>query len=524
MASSVVRKNKAFGNPIRICPQHPRKKIVSVCNTCGEQFVCLLCIAAAHTGHRLVETDDYLNVKKVSLSGLLVDSDAKIKTIDERVEKVQQFRVDNKKVLEHTIQAVNNRGAELKAEIDKIILDFTQRSREVCEKNTDILEAMEKRLLTQLTDITAIVNKCKTALANDKNADMGSLERSLRVENARPFKPFPVLQTPGLIAEEDPAAQQLILFGSMNLKDWRLEIFDPNEDDLISDASSSITGNSKLKTATVKAIASFRHVTQGRISIVAPTLDGKAWVVKGGSCEADLMLQSGDTKQTTVVESYLNVADLMVKGDSTKTVILCSDGTIRNILQTGKTNLMYRTKNTATSLCESVEAGSIWVTQDDGKVVKYSKDGEISQTIHTDPSGRKLFSMPIKVRVNRRTGDMAVIEDSLPRHVLIMDRRSNILFRFHGDLTLDERQNHVPDGEGQGRSRFIPTAVCFDRNSNVVVCDAGTKSVMLVDRRGRATKSIWRDGNLPTSCGTQPNGDLWVGFSNGKVKVLRYLI
>ncbi|OWF48590.1 uncharacterized protein LOC110452891 [Mizuhopecten yessoensis] len=523
MASSVVRRNKAYGNPIRICPQHPRKKIVSVCNTCGEQFVCLLCIAAAHTGHRLVETDDYLNVKKVSLSGLLVDSEAKIKTVDERVEKVQQYRADNKKILEHTIQTVESRGTELKAEIDKIIKDFTQRSKEVGEKNMEILEAIEKKLLSQLTDITAIVNKCKNALANDKNADMGSLEKSLRIENSRPFKPFPVLQLPSLIAEEDPAAQQLILFGSMNIKDWRLEIFDPNDDDLISDTSSSITGKSKLKATSVKAIASFRHVTQGRISTVAPTLDGKAWIVKGGGCEADLMLQSGDTKHTTVVESYLNILDLMVKADSTKTVLLCSDGTIRNILQTGKTNTMYRTKYPVTSLCESAEGGNIWFTQDDGKVVKYSRDGEISQTINTDPSGRKLFSMPIRVRVNRRTGDMVVIEDSLPRHVLIMDKRNNILFRFHGDLTLDERENHVEDGEGQGRTRFIPTAVCFDRNNNVIVCDIGSKSVMLVDRRGRATKSLWRDGNMPTSCGTQPNGDLWVGFSNGKLKVLRYL-
>lgn len=523
MASSLHKLKTVSNVPIKVCPFHPRKKITSVCNTCGEMFVCNLCITALHMGHKLVDTEDYLNVKKHRLNGLLKDTENKIKKVDERLDKISKVKDENSNTAKNVMMDLEKRAEEMKEEIDRIVVSYAEKCRNTEEKNVEILERVKTKLLQQLSDLQDTATMCKNALQPEKYANLANLERHMRAEISKPMKGLPVLQSPVLLygeQEQQLLEQMKVLYGTLTSKDWVVYRKDSADDDLMSTSTKLTSKMPPIKHNLITAIASFRHPSNSRVAVVAPVMDGKAWIARGGTYEGHLMLMTGDIKQTTSVENYLSIIDIMVRSDTTKTIICCTDGSIRTILQSGKNSVMFRTKYSATSLCE-VDSGNILVCHDDGKLIKYAKDGEVLQTLHKDPAGRKLFSLPTRVRVNRRTGDIAVIEDSLPRHVIVMDRRLNILHRFHGDIANNENTDNVE--LDMDMKKFIPSSLCFDRSNNLLIADLGSKSVLLLDRRGRNVRTVWKDGNIPTSLGVQPNGDAWVGFANGKVKIIRYL-
>ncbi|XP_065939210.1 uncharacterized protein [Magallana gigas] len=147
-----------------------------------------------------------------------------------------------------------------------------------------------------------------------------------------------------------------------------------------------------------------------------------------------------------------------------------------------------------------------------GKVTRYNKRGQLTQTIQHDNTGMGLYSGPIYITENNN-GD-----------VVVSDWFSAVVVTEHGGRHRFSYTGH-PSGSGLG-----PRGICTDALSHILVCDIETKTVQMLDKDGKflshlLTKS--QEMRLPYSLSYDVNTHrLWVGSGsryNNKVCVYRYI-
>lgn len=100
------------------------------------------------------------------------------------------------------------------------------------------------------------------------------------------------------------------------------------------------------------------------------------------------------------------------------------------------------------------------------KVTRYSKTGKKTQTIQFDSNGLQLYKLPLDI-VENNNGDVVVSDNK--KAVVVTDRGGKNLFNYTG---------HPP---GSGLS---PRGVCTDSLSHILVVDANTKTVHMINQDG----------------------------------------
>nr|XP_034309389.1 uncharacterized protein LOC105319963 [Crassostrea gigas] len=144
-----------------------------------------------------------------------------------------------------------------------------------------------------------------------------------------------------------------------------------------------------------------------------------------------------------------------------------------------------------------------------GKVTRYNKSGQLTQTIQNDNTGQGLYKEPYYITENNN-GDV-VVSDFMG--VVVTERGGKHCFSYTGHLSeLD----------------LEPRGICTDALSHILVCDNRTDTVQMLDKDGQflshlLTKS--QEMGAPLSLSYDVNTHrLWVGaeYSN-KVCVYRYI-
>lgn len=306
----------------------------------------------------------------------------------------------------------------------------------------------------------------------------------------------------------DKMTRMMTQFGYMDTPVWKPDEDGPKKDEWDAD---DIHYTDPYK---VKVIGHFQVESQRQVLSICPVDNSSAWLICTGSNEASLRTQSGDVSAHMRVKPGAKLNDVVCSADGTK-VFCCAQSSVRKILPDGQDQVLFRTDDYASSLCEAADGGIIVCHDDKGMMVKYSDEGDVITVITEDLDGWKLFSWPRKVRVNHGNGDIAVIEETTPRHVAVMDSNMDELCRFQGRQDLGGKTPDAVD--------FLPRDICFDRNNNIIIADYGNSCVMVIDRGGHVLRTVWRDEMPPTSVGLQNNGDLWVGFLDGQVRIVRYI-
>ncbi|XP_033724781.1 uncharacterized protein LOC117314786 [Pecten maximus] len=364
----------------------------------------------------------------------------------------------------------------------------------------------------------AIISKSKTRTPSGTKTGSQQLKNRLKLEIDRPFDRLPDLQTQTFCPSQR-SDTSIHSIGLIQSKTWVLE------NSAKGDNTNHFLGNmTSISRATeilnVKIMATFRFSVDREIESVFPGFDGRSWVVCTGSTEARLVDHAGDFDQrrSITLDRYVYINDLVTTADKTKTLVCCSDQTIRQVHHgKGHCDVMFRTRHYATSLCESRDAGCILVSHyRDGMLIKYNQNGRALRTIDHDCDGKRLFHSPTSVRVNTTNGDIAVIESSCPRHVVVIDRKLQVLCRYGG-----YEFPTSADGEHKG-GKFVPSDICFDKHDNIVIADSGNKMLVLADRQGTSTRIITTCSLEPRRVGVEPMGHVWTGYQDGTVKIIRY--
>lgn len=501
----------------RLCPHHPERKFDMVCMTCKDELICRKCVSTTHIKHTCAEVDGYFDIKKESFFRLLQKADAKFQGMDARIKRLKTLKDQNKRAIEDTITAVRVRGRELKNKIDKITESFMDECKAVEKSNEDIMKALEETMEQSMNDLKQTIQKSKIVIGSELYEQYGDTERNLRSLVIRKADPLPVLNTPSLSSNVDNSCPEQLqnAYGSLNKKEWRLDKMGLMEDDFTHGIIQPVP--KPPKPFTVSVLASFELSAQKYIRSVWSVDEHKSWVICGGSNEAHLVSARGDVVQTSRVEDGVWITDITCTADGSRTMVCCGDGTIRQILPSGECKIMFHTECYANSLSESEQEGCVTVCRHrEQNLVRATYKGKVMQTINFGADGTPLFCKPVCIRVNKNNGDMVVLEANAPRHVVVFDKDLNLLSRYRGNA------NGYAAEDDSDPDEFQPWDVCFDRQGNIMVADGRTKSLILIDRDGNKIRTLFDDDIGPTCMGMCKNGDMWVGFDYGNVKVIRF--
>ncbi|XP_052692696.1 uncharacterized protein LOC128170970 [Crassostrea angulata] len=143
-----------------------------------------------------------------------------------------------------------------------------------------------------------------------------------------------------------------------------------------------------------------------------------------------------------------------------------------------------------------------------GKVTRYNQSGQLTHTVQYDNTGLKLYSKPNYITENNN-GDVVVTDLCA---VVVTERGGRHRFSYTGH----------PSGSG-----LQPCGICTDALSQILVCDATTDTVQMLDMDGQflshlLTKS--QEKGKPRGLSYDVNTHrLLVGSDNKKLCVYRYI-
>lgn len=146
-----------------------------------------------------------------------------------------------------------------------------------------------------------------------------------------------------------------------------------------------------------------------------------------------------------------------------------------------------------------------------GKVIRYDRTGQLTQTIEYHNSVEQLYYGPSYITENIN-GDVVVSDWKL--RVVVTTRGGRHRFTYTGD----------PIG-----SVMMPLGVCTDALSNILMCAINTNTVMMIDKDGEFLSHIMIMPlfvfNPNCLCYDMKTHRLWVGSSDRKSKVIvnRYI-
>ncbi|XP_021374530.1 uncharacterized protein LOC110463916 [Mizuhopecten yessoensis] len=219
-------------------------------------------------------------------------------------------------------------------------------------------------------------------------------------------------------------------------------------------------------------------------------------------------------------------------------LVTCTDSVVRQMLAVDKSVVKFETDEDLTSLCQ-LSSGNIVVCHYlTSKVVLLDSTGDVLGCLDGKGRDRATVGNPWKVRVNENNDDVVIINRQGPSSIAVVDKDLNIRFLFDGTNTYTAA--NIPDISSSASpremttsvsttsgsncdNRFIPVDACFDSSNNIIIAEYNRKAVLVLDAEGRLLGTLYNECTRPTSLAVDSQGNLWVGYTNGKVDIIRHL-
>ncbi|XP_062601553.1 uncharacterized protein LOC134263250 [Saccostrea cucullata] len=158
------------------------------------------------------------------------------------------------------------------------------------------------------------------------------------------------------------------------------------------------------------------------------------------------------------------------------------------------------------------------------KVVRYNSEGKPIQVIGDENTDQRLFEHPLYITENHN-GDVIVSDQN--RAVVVTDRGGKHRFSYTGPPP--EEQDEFSFTGPLSRSRLLPLGICVDALSNILVSDANSKTIQMIDKDGHFLSVLFSEQRwkkAPRALGyNNKNHLLWVGTSDHKeeISIYRYI-
>ncbi|XP_033725014.1 uncharacterized protein LOC117315002 [Pecten maximus] len=279
-------------------------------------------------------------------------------------------------------------------------------------------------------------------------------------------------------------------------------------------------------------LSTFQHTTFGTVFTIHPNNYGTAIINCFRHKELNHVDKAGKvSKKEHIGFTTLGFISLTTGG---KLLTNIHGKCIMRLTDSGDSHVAFSTSPLIPiQICET-EDGSLLVTLSDNAeydindentrvLTKYTNKGLRMLTVERDNQGQRLFCRPGRLKCNKRNGQIMVGNRTgeTAAHIVVFDTDLRLLFRYLGNgraLSSDDDFN-----ENLINTDFFAVDADFDIFNNIVVVDNHTKSVELLDCYGQLLQIVTQDSDAPRSLCVNFDQTLWIGFTNGKVKVIKYI-
>ncbi|XP_021357142.1 uncharacterized protein LOC110452791 [Mizuhopecten yessoensis] len=531
------------------CKHHPKKKIRFVCESCGGEKICKKCLKSTHKDH---QTSDVSRSNKKhrqagtkhSLNGLIeiIDDDSgkpvdvdrdenedtalidlqkksqtTIEDIDAKVKQFAKVRRDLKLATNVEVEKVRARAFVLKQQVDELTMKLEKRLRDFRKSKDEIIKEHERSLKEYSKVLKDYCTKCKPT-QTDSSSDSGlHIEKSfdIRQEMEQFLQKehhihIPVATMDEFVPFTTTLDHIMKVFGDMESQE-KVDVINRNQNRIVPTCMD------------YTEISAFQFEGEVMRSI-CPTDEGSSWIVRETHnmvyTDIQHVTNDGEVGMSSVFDAGVldiasNMADL--------SLVCCTDNTVRRLLPDGQTFVRFRTEARPESLCFQSNNDVVVCFFKKKKVAVYNLKGR-QLLSSTDAKSEAVFiTHPFRVRSNRKNNDIAVLNAN-PYSLVVMSKNLSLKFIYNGSTYYPEdiRDRGWPQVSTPNIPAVLPNDVCFDNRHNILLCDAVSKCIVTIDPNGVVMRAVCPDNNLPSSLALDINGYLWVGYHNGRVKIIEH--
>nr|XP_022320431.1 uncharacterized protein LOC111122792 [Crassostrea virginica] len=469
-----------------LCGSHPENKCSAYCKECDVP-ICILCVSIKHKSHEISELQDKI--------------DELLKDINRENDRLQSFRDDLERVLDHTTKTASSlpsvyerkkdevtaRGEDWKKQIDNHVKKLHQELDELKKENEAILLKQKKEFEDVIGKIDEM-NRKSTKLQNSKNVTEMQKFRPVITEQ-KTLKEFTQYTFPTFNKckiDENYLQNYFGYIEELNKRKISLlkeKIYKPHPN----------SDRKVLEAPSVSSVIDTGFPASGknnRLYDMAVTDDQKVWM-GGASKELKLFDLQGHLERTVTITTHgmyicMYNKQVLYTGTNTKAVKKISDDdTVVIMFTTGDWTPFGITGSASGDLLVCL------CKDDQSKVVRYSSTGTVLQEIQYDSQCQPLYLDAYYIAENVN-GDI-IVTDFKMKKVITVDRLGIFRYSYSG-----------------GKSA---SSVATDSVGHVYVTDYLGDKIHMLDRDGRFLGYVTPEGGIkyPRAVCMVGDGEMIVG-------------
>ncbi|XP_048766338.2 E3 ubiquitin-protein ligase TRIM71-like [Ostrea edulis] len=487
------------------CPKHAAKHCEIYCENCDIP-VCITCVTSdEHRGHKISDVLEKLKSKKDDLKNDLEELKSRIfPRYEEMSSDVETEKAELETNYGKLSTAADQQGEILHREITAIV---NKRKSDIAEMKNKHLAALNKNkdeITNKITELRQIIQDLKKILGSN---DV-SLTFTFKSRNSefRSLPPKVRVSLPSFSPPKMNKGQLNEMFGSLSSLSLTKEHGDTMKSpEAVSSAqsvrplldeprfSASIdTGHTGLRN--VSCLSEDEVWTRGNNEIIKLlNLQGKLLT--------SIRTKSGNTPRDI---SVTRDGDLVYTDYENKTVNIVKNQQIRTVI----TLQGWRPLNVCSTSFDDLLVTMISDDETQSKVVRYSGSTE-KQSIQFDDRGRPFYSSARYISENKNL-DICV-SDYKAKSIVVVNQSGKLRFRYTGHPS-------------NTKESFNPVGITTDSQSHILTADYYNDRIHILDQDGQFLRYI-QNYDLWRPCGlcVDIRNNLFVANVDNKVKKIQYL-
>ena len=275
-------------------------------------------------------------------------------------------------------------------------------------------------------------------------------------------------------------------------------------------------------TLLVRELNSFTVLGGKAIISIAPTREGTAWICNSLSEHVFQYTKTGQCRSH--IKTGSEVGDLFVASDDTVMMSFPGQRKVKRMTPNGQITDFCGLSTYPAGLAQT-ESGDILVCAMEklgesvrgpdsrGSIIRINSFGRKEQ-FDKDRQEANLFSRPIRMAVNANKDVIVSDWTKGNDHVVSLSADGKMKWRYFGPKTI------------QLKEQFVPNAIACDKYGHVLIADSHNRSVHLVDKDGHFIKLLLTEKEgigEPWAVAVDSEGFLWVGNTEGNIKLFKYM-
>jgi len=429
----------------------------------------------------------------------------KLSEVMEIITTCEKEETRNEQVTAADEANISERGKYLKAEIDNAECRFIERRRKLEQARRELLQQNTKTYESYSLQL----QQCREDFKSEKFEDIVTAETELN--QLLYNKTLPIVHVPEELFTSHVVNDQQMdrMFGEL----WSKEF--------IPKPQQSLNGVDHYCMARdVKVLSLFENSEGVGIWSLCSTDNDKVWVVlnEGNEVQKNIKLVT----IMEVIEQTVNIGQKVMDvcvDEKGAIFACCPNNEVCQLI--GKQDKHVRRRTipfSPSSLCIKSTGELIICYTDESKVAMHESRGKHIKSVGRDARYNNIIIDPNIVRMNNKTGDIAIISSGLSS-VVVLDSEMTLRFLYNGTTTYTPDDIQTSDIK---KTEFEPLDVIFDADNNVLFSDGARKSVIMLNREGQNIRSLYVDKFKPKALALNNDGKLWVGYQNGIIKLIEY--